>query len=54
MTEKVLLVDDEVDFLDTLSERMKDRGMNVSTTTSAEEALKRWMPSPMMPLCSTS
>jgi len=41
MTEKVLLVDDEVDFLDTLSERMKDRGINVSTTTSAEEALKK-------------
>jgi DNA-binding NtrC family response regulator len=41
MTEKVLLVDDEVDFLDTLSERMRDRGMNVSTTTSAEEALKK-------------
>jgi DNA-binding NtrC family response regulator len=25
----------------TLSERMRDRGMNVSTTTSAEEALKK-------------
>jgi DNA-binding NtrC family response regulator len=41
MAEKVLLVDDEVDFLDTLSERMRDRGMSVSTTTSAEEALKK-------------
>ncbi|MBP1740752.1 MAG: response regulator [Deltaproteobacteria bacterium] len=41
MTEKVLLVDDELDFLDTLSERMRDRGMDVSTTTSAEDALKK-------------
>jgi DNA-binding NtrC family response regulator len=41
MTEKVLLVDDEADFLDTLSERMRDRGMDVSTTTSAEDALKK-------------
>ena len=41
MTEKVLLVDDELDFLDTLSERMRARGMDVSTTTSAEEALKK-------------
>jgi DNA-binding NtrC family response regulator len=41
MTEKVLLVDDEPDFLDTLGERMRDRGMNVSTTTSAEEALRK-------------
>ena len=41
MAEKVLLVDDEGDFLDTLSERMRDRGMSVSTTTSAEEALKK-------------
>ncbi len=41
MSEKVLLVDDEQDFLDTLGERMKDRGMNVSSTTSAEEALRK-------------
>jgi DNA-binding NtrC family response regulator len=41
MAEKVLLVDDEQDFLDTLSERMRDRGMNVSTTTSADDALKK-------------
>jgi len=41
MSEKVLLVDDEQDFLETLGERMRDRGMDVSTTTSAEEALKK-------------
>ncbi len=41
MTEKVLLVDDEIDFVDTLAERMKTRGMNVSTSTSAKEAIKR-------------
>ncbi|MBW1722445.1 MAG: response regulator [Deltaproteobacteria bacterium] len=41
MPEKVLLVDDEEDFLDTLAERMRDRDMDVETTTSAEEALKR-------------
>lgn len=41
MSEKVLLVDDEVDFLDTLSERMRTRGMEVSTSTSGAEALKK-------------
>lgn len=41
MSEKVLLVDDEEDFLEAMSTRMKDRGMDVSTTTSAAEALKR-------------
>jgi DNA-binding NtrC family response regulator len=40
MTEKVLLVDDEEDFLDTLAERMRARGMNVTTTTSAVDALR--------------
>ncbi|MBW2092668.1 MAG: response regulator [Deltaproteobacteria bacterium] len=40
MTEKVLLVDDEEDFLEALAERMQLRGMDVSTTTSAREALK--------------
>lgn len=40
MAEKVLLVDDEQDFLDSLAERMRARGMDVSTTTSAEEAIK--------------
>ncbi|MCU0579372.1 MAG: response regulator [Desulfobacterota bacterium] len=41
MSEKVLLVDDEVDFLDTLSERMRARGMEVSTSSSGAEALKK-------------
>ena len=40
MAEKVLLVDDEQDFLETLAERMRTRGMNVSTTTSATDAVK--------------
>lgn len=40
MAEKVLLVDDEQDFLDSLAERMRARGMDVSTTTSAEEAIR--------------
>ena len=41
MEEKVLLVDDEKDFLDALGERMANRGMNVTTTTSAKDAVKR-------------
>ena len=41
MSEKVLLVDDEQDFLEALATRMKDRGMDVSTTTSAADALKK-------------
>lgn len=40
MPEKVLLVDDEEDFLEALAERMQARGMEVSTTTSARDALK--------------
>jgi DNA-binding NtrC family response regulator len=40
MAEKVLLVDDEQDFLETLAERMRARGMNVSTTASAADAVK--------------
>ena len=41
MSEKVLLVDDEPDFVETLAERMKTRGMDVTTATSAKEALKK-------------
>ena len=41
MSEKVLLVDDEVEFLDTLSERMRARGMNVVTSSTSSEALKK-------------
>ncbi len=40
MTEKVLLVDDEEDFLEIMSERMEAREMMVTTCTSAEEALE--------------
>ena len=39
MAEKILLVDDEADFLEALSERMRTRGMDVTTSTSAKEAL---------------
>jgi signal transduction histidine kinase len=40
MTEKILLVDDETDFLSIMSERMKARGMDVSTAASAREAIQ--------------
>ena len=40
MPAKVLIVDDEKDFLDIMAERMGARGVQVSTTTSAENALK--------------
>lgn len=40
MTEKVLLVDDEKDFLSIMSERMKTRGMDVFTAASAKEAIQ--------------
>jgi DNA-binding NtrC family response regulator len=39
MSEKVLLVDDERDFLDVMSERIEARGMEVTTADSAETAL---------------
>lgn len=40
MSKKVLLVDDEKDFLDTLSERLKGRGIDVSSSTKPDEALE--------------
>lgn len=40
MSEKILLVDDEKEFIDTLAERMQNRGMDVETTTSAKKALE--------------
>ena len=40
MPAKVLLIDDEKDFLDIMAERMEARGMEVATATSAEDALK--------------
>ena len=39
MAERILLVDDEKDFLDTLAERMRGQGMDVTTATSATQAL---------------
>jgi DNA-binding response OmpR family regulator len=39
MSEKVLIVDDEKDFLDIIAERLRARGMDVSTATSAVDAL---------------
>lgn len=41
MSDKILLVDDEEDFVETLAERMRSRGMDVSISTSAIEALKK-------------
>lgn len=40
MEAKVLLVDDEKDFLESMSERMRLRGMDVTTSSSAKEALE--------------
>ncbi len=40
MKEKVLLVDDEEEFVETLAERMRTRGMEVSTTNSGTNALQ--------------
>ena len=39
MPSKVLLVDDEKEFLEIMSERMKARGMEVTTAESADQAL---------------
>mgnify|MGYP001828760891 FL=1 len=39
MSAQVLIVDDEKDFLDIIAERIGARGMDVSTASSAEEAL---------------
>jgi DNA-binding NtrC family response regulator len=41
MSEKILLVDDEKDFLDVMSERIEARGMEVSTADSAAQALDK-------------
>ena len=39
-TDKVLLVDDEVEFVETLAERMRARGLHVNTAHSGIEALE--------------
>lgn len=36
---KVMLVDDEIDFIELLSQRLETRGLKVITVTSGEEAL---------------
>jgi DNA-binding NtrC family response regulator len=41
MNEKILLVDDEEDFLDVMRERLSSRGIEVATSASAEDALNR-------------
>lgn len=38
--ERVLLVDDEVEFVEALAERMRSRGLEVETATSGLEALE--------------
>lgn len=40
MTERILLVDDELEFLDVLAERLRARGYDVTTATTPEEAIK--------------
>ena len=40
MSAKVLLIDDEKDYLDIMAERMAARGLDVSTAGSAEDALE--------------
>ena len=40
MPVKVLIVDDEKDFLEIMAERMRTHGLDVLTATSAEEAFK--------------
>jgi len=39
MSEKVLLVDDEKDFLEIMAQRMEARGFEVTTAESADQAL---------------
>ncbi len=41
MTDKILIVDDEQDFLDVISDRLTARDMNVSTASSAKDAIKQ-------------
>ncbi|NLX18351.1 MAG: response regulator [Desulfobulbus sp.] len=39
MSEKVLLIDDEQDFLEVMAERMQNRDIDVTTATSAKNGL---------------
>ncbi|MFH0945763.1 MAG: response regulator [Planctomycetota bacterium] len=40
MTDRILLVDDEAEFLEILTERLETRGVEVSTASDAAQALK--------------
>ena len=40
-TDKVLLVDDEVEFLTALAERLRTRGLEVEMATNGEEAVEK-------------
>ncbi len=39
--DKILLVDDDVDFVETLAKRLKKRGLYVETATNGEEAVEK-------------
>ena len=41
MSDKILLIDDEQDFLNVMSERMEARNIKVSTASSAKEGLEK-------------
>lgn len=41
MSERILIVDDEEDFLEVMAERIGARGIDVSTAPSADEALRQ-------------
>jgi DNA-binding NtrC family response regulator len=41
MTEKILIVDDETEFLEIMQKRFEIRGVAVDTSTSAEDALEK-------------
>lgn len=41
MSERILIVDDEADFLEVMAERMSNRGIEVTTAPSAQEALRQ-------------
>jgi DNA-binding NtrC family response regulator len=40
-TDKVLLIDDEVEFVDALAERLRTRGLEVETATCGEEGVEK-------------
>ena len=40
-TERVLLVDDEVEFVETLAERLRARGLDVAVATTGQEGVEK-------------